>query len=401
MSRTDLKRFKIVNILEIMKRVVRLADVAKAAGVSQGTASNVFNRPELVRPEVRERVEQSAQRLGYAGPDPKGRLLRAGKVNAIGFVSADDMAYFFHDPFARLLMAGIAEVCDEHGAGMALVSASSGERAAWSIETALVDGFIVHCLEDGDRLIGLTRKRNLPFVAIDLDAGPGTSSILVEDEGGAHAAAHHLLELGHRKIGFLSMDARGDGRFGFVDAERIRTCNCKVERDRLTGYAAALAEHGIELEGLPIMEAPNERAAAVRYVDELIDRAPDTTAIVAMSDILALAAMDAIQARGLRVPEDMSVVGFDDIPEAATSDPPLTTVAQPIVEKGRRAARLIFEAREPRKEILEVKLVVRGSTAPPRAQSTLAPAARQPQPRRPPAGGDRVPRKRVGSRGSQ
>ena len=391
MSRTDLKRFKIVNILEIMKRVVRLADVAKAAGVSQGTASNVFNRPELVRPEVRERVEQEARRLGYAGPDPKGRLLRAGKVNAIGFVSADDMAYFFHDPFARLLMAGVAEVCDEHGAGMALVSAS-GENAAWSIQTALVDGFIVHCLEDGDRLIGLTRKRNLPFVAIDLDAGPGTSSILIDDEGGAFAAAHHLLELGHRKIGFVSLDARGDGRFGWVDAERIRSCNCKVERDRLTGYAAALAEHDIELDGLPIMEAPNERPGAVRYIDQLLDRVPETTAIVAMSDILALAAIDAVHARGLRVPEDVSVVGFDDIPEAATSDPPLTTVAQPIAEKGRRAARLIFEAHEPRQEILPVKLVVRSSTAAPRAEATLP--ARRPT-RRKPVATHTVPRKRV------
>src|SRR5437899_12132453 len=100
-------------MIESMKRrIVKLADVAKAARVSQGTASNVFNRPELVRPEVRERVEASARRLAYAGPDPRGRLLRGGKVNAIGIVMADDTAYFFREPFARMLLPRIAAVSD-------------------------------------------------------------------------------------------------------------------------------------------------------------------------------------------------------------------------------------------------------------------------------------------------
>src|SRR5690606_36521353 len=113
-------------------RPVRLADVAKAAGVSQGTASNVFNRPDLVRDEVRQRVVATAQALGYAGPDPKGRLLRAGKVNAIGVATAEPLAYFFEDPFARVLMTGISEACDANGAGLSLVSAMSEEKLAWN-----------------------------------------------------------------------------------------------------------------------------------------------------------------------------------------------------------------------------------------------------------------------------
>ncbi len=92
-----------------MRSTAKLADVAKAAGVSAGTASNVFNRPEIVSPEVRQRVESAARRLGYTGPDPKGRLLRAGKVNAIGVVTADHTAWTFNDPFMRLVMGGIAE----------------------------------------------------------------------------------------------------------------------------------------------------------------------------------------------------------------------------------------------------------------------------------------------------
>jgi DNA-binding LacI/PurR family transcriptional regulator len=350
----------------VKKRIIKLADVARAARVSQGTASNVFNRPDLVRPQVKERVEASARRLGYAGPDPRGRLLRAGKVNAIGIVMADDTSYFFRDPFARMLMAGIAEVCDERGAGVALVSANRQKDAAWKIQTALVDGFIVHCLRVGDRLISLARKRQLPVVAIDLDGGTGMSSVLIDDRQGAYLAARHLLDLGHRKIGLLSLEAAEPARSGFVDAERLRSAEYKTERDRAAGYAAAFAEHGIELDQLPIMESPNERQAAATHAGELLAARPETTAILAMSDVLALAAVDAARARGLRVPQDLSVIGFDDVPDAATADPPLTTIAQPIVEKGRRAAKLIFEGGPPRTETLGVKLIERASTARPR-----------------------------------
>jgi len=352
-----------------MKRPVRLADVAKAARVSQGTASNVFNRPEIVRAEVRERVMKWAENLGYAGPDPKGRLLRAGRVNAIGMLASSDMAKFFNDPFKRLLMAGIAEVCDEHGAGIALVSSASQANAPWTVETALVDGFIVHCVEDGDRLIALVRKRNLPFVTIDLVAEPGTSSVLVDDQRGAGMAARHLLALGHRKIALLCLDTLGDGHVGPIDAQRLRSARSKVVRDRVAGYAAALAARGIDLERLPMVEAPSDRQLAVGHAAELLDRAPETTAIIAMSDVLGLAAIEAAQKRGWRVPEDLSVIGFDDVPDAALGTPPLTTIAQPILEKGRRAAELIFEEGPPQHELLPVKLVERASTARRRASS--------------------------------
>jgi DNA-binding LacI/PurR family transcriptional regulator len=354
-------------IFRTVKATVRLADVARAARVSQGTASNVFNRPELVRLEVRERVEATARRLGYVGPDPKGRLLRAGKVNAIGVAIADDMPTFFGDPFTRLLMAGIAEVCDQHGAGIALISSATGdEHAAWSINTALVDGFIVHCkVKDGDRLIELARRRNLPFVAVDHDAGRGTSSVLIDNEAGAHAAMRHVLELGHRHIGVLTLHGH-DGPVGRVEGGRVQAHRHRTEHERLRGFARALAERGIDLERLPVFRSANDPGAAQQHAGDLLEAAPATTAIVAMSDVLAGGAIAAARARGLRVPQDLSVIGFDDIPDAATSEPPLTTIAQPIEEKGRRAAQLIFEPGAPGRVVLDVQLVQRGSTARPR-----------------------------------
>src|SRR4028118_1199650 len=121
-------------------KTVKLRDVAAAAGVSQGTASNVFNRPELVREEVRERVREAARALGDAGPGPQGRLLRTGKVNAIGVAAAEPLEYFFADPWARCLLTEVAKVCDARGAGLALVSVAGGGRVGWSIETAWLGG---------------------------------------------------------------------------------------------------------------------------------------------------------------------------------------------------------------------------------------------------------------------
>ena len=347
-----------------MKRSVKLADVARAAGVSQGTASNVFAKPELVRAEVRERVEEVARMLGYSGPDPKGRLLRAGRVNAIGVVVMDDLSYFFNDPFSREFMSGVAEVCDARGAGMSLVSAVDRDSAAWGIDTALVDGFIIQCIEDGDRLIELARRRGLPFVAVDIDPGPESSSIMIDDRGGALQAAEHLLALGHRRFGILSLEIRADGHAGLVDEVRRTTSLYGPTRHRLAGYGEALRAAGIDFDRVPIVEVDNDHGGAATGASTLFDAAPDVTAVLAMSDVLALAAIEAARQRGRRVPEDVSVIGYDDVPEAARADPPLTTVAQPIVDKGRLAAHMIFDRGPPRKEFMPVRFVLRASTAP-------------------------------------
>jgi DNA-binding LacI/PurR family transcriptional regulator len=342
----------------------KLSDVAKAAGVSSGTASNVFNRPEIVSPEVRSRVEAAARRLGYNGPDPKGRLLRAGKVNAIGVVTSDDTADAFRDPYTRLVMSGIAKECDARGAGLALVSTKQSE-SAWRIQTALVDGFIVSCYKVDDAVVALAQERKLPFVALDLDAGPGTSSVLIEDRRGAALAARHLLELGHRRIGILALPTKGDCHSP-TGLGRVQASAFRFIRDRLAGYGEALAEHGLTLEQAPILELHGSAAHDAPLVREFLAAHPDLTALLAMADILAFAALEAARTRGLRVPQDLSIVGFDDVAEAAESDPPLTTVAQPAFEKGQTAARMIFDEGPPRTELLPVKLVVRGTTAAPR-----------------------------------
>ncbi|RWM05957.1 MAG: LacI family DNA-binding transcriptional regulator [Mesorhizobium sp.] len=351
--------------IEGQARPIRLADIAKAAGVSHGTASNVFSRPEIVRQEVRERVKAVAEAMGYAGPDPKGRLLRAGKVNAIGVGTTEPLSYFFEDPFARVMMAGISQACDATGAGIALVSAQNDEKLAWNIQSALVDGFILFCIEGGPRLVELTRERRLPFVALAIGFDDDTISMIgIDNVAGSRLAARHLGELGHRRFAVLSLPFVDDST-GLVTPERLGTALYTATRDRLAGYFEELSRFGIDTNKVPVYETGNEETSTKAGLETIFAGAEPPTAILAMSDRMALIAIEWLTARGLKVPEDVSIVGFDGVPEGALCDPPLTTIAQPIAEIGRRAARMILDYDGAvRRETMGVELVVRASTGP-------------------------------------
>lgn len=344
---------------------VKLRDVAEAAGVSQGTASNVWNRPQLVREEVRERVLAAAEALRYGGPSPKGRLLRAGKANAIGVAAAEPLSYFFSDPWARRLMAEVAEVCDARGAGLALVSVASGRPLAWSIESALVDGFLMRC-GGRDLLVEIAQRRGLPFVALSLDPDePDVPAIDIDDFGGTYQVTRHLLDHGHRRFAILGIGL-GDGPGPVAPAE-VRSTHFNNVLERARGYWAALAEVGIGEDEVPVGALRNGAPNIGEVMDALwTDDRPRPTAFLAMADYVALAAMEWLSAKGIRVPEDVSVVGFDGVPEAVESVPPLTTVEQPYRRIAERSVAAILDGAMPQgREVLPLTLVVRGSSGPP------------------------------------
>jgi DNA-binding LacI/PurR family transcriptional regulator len=349
------------------EKSARLADVARTAGVSQGTVSNVFNHPEMVREQVRDHVLAVAAAIGYRGADPKGRLLRAGKVNAIGVATAEPLSYFFDDPFARELMIGMSDACDAAGAGLSLVSAANDEALAWNIQSALVDGFVLLCVESGERLVQLTRERQLPFVALALGKpDPTISAVGVDDFAGARLAAQHLAELGHRRFAILSLDL-ADDHVGPVSIGAVEAAVYSTSRDRIRGYVAGLAECGIENGQMPIVETHNEPVSVIAGLEHVFAAGEPPTALLCMSDRVALLAIDWLWQRGLAVPVDVSVIGFDGIPEGERAEPPLTTIVQPIARIGRRAVELILGADGGvHRETLPLSLLVRGSTAPPR-----------------------------------
>lgn len=340
----------------------RLRDVAALAGVSQGTASNAFNRPELVKPELR--------RLGYQGPAPAGRALRSGKAHLLALVTEETLDYVMGDHYAQRLLRGIAVVCDRVGSGIAVVSLASGRASGWSIETAIADGFILHCMAINSPLTARARRRGLPFVAVDTGPLEAVATVNIDDRQAAETAARHLLEQGHRRLGVLSLDLAGDGRTGPVDASREAGLQHATTAARLAGYRAACAAFGIDAGDLPVFEAANERAATVAAVEALFgdDNVPAArrpTGLLAMSDKMALIAIEALRGLGLAVPKDVSVIGIDDIEAAAHADPPLTTIHQPILEKGRIAAEMLLKERPMESVTLATELRRRGSTAPP------------------------------------
>jgi DNA-binding LacI/PurR family transcriptional regulator len=343
---------------------VRLRDVAEAAGVSQGTASNVYNRPDIVRPEVRAAVLAVAERLGFTGPAPTASALRRGRANLIAVVSDESPAYFLGDPYGRRLLQGAAEVCDAQGVGLTLASTRPRDgMQGWSIDTALVDGFILFCYEDGTEVAARAHSRGLPMVAIDAGPIDGAATIGIDDRAAAHAAAAHIAALGHRRVGVLSLELADDGRTGPIDDARLAAARYRSSRDRMLGYREALAAAGIDAADCPAFETFNDTETAAAALGWLFDRPAPPTAILAMSDVLALAALDWLAARGLRAPQDVSVVGFDDTPEAALAAPPLTTLAQPGDLKGRIAAEMLLGLRPMGDHAFDARLTVRASTA--------------------------------------
>lgn len=348
------------------KGSVRLVDVANLANVSQGTASNVFNKPNQVSKQTRDRVFRAAEELGYKGPDPAGRLLRAGKTNTIGVLISNPLSHFFTDPIARSFMSGIAGVCDEHGMGITLVTARDETKAAQTIRSALVDGFIIHCQEDDAHLVELAQNRNLPLAVVDALVVPGVSHITIDDEHGASLAMQHALSLGHRRIGILSLGLRGDGEYGTPSSERLNSISFSVSRKRMTGYGMALQLAGMDIEPELVFECSNRRRIGAAGAAHLLGLENPPTAIVTMSDVIAMGVLDYARSQGISVPRDLTVIGYDDMADAAFSDPPLTTINQPSVEKGRiAAATLINEPQSQKSTVLPVELIIRQSAAPP------------------------------------
>ncbi len=348
---------------------IKLKDVAKAAGVSQGTASNVFSKPEVVREEVREHVLAVAKELGYAGPSITGRLLRQGKVNAVGVAAIEPISYFFEDLWARQLMSKISEICDARGAGVALVSALNDERLSWNIQSALVDGFILLCVEGGEKLVEITRQRQLPYVALAIGAADQTvPAIGVDNVGGARLAGEHLVALGHRRFAILSTSIGEQGEGRRTPAE-VQAALYSTSRDRAIGYWQALEGGGIIRDSVPLFETRESQASTQAMMEQMFAGDKRPTAIHAMSDKIAMWAVDWLFRNGHSVPGDVSVVGFDGVPESAVSTPKLTTVEQPIEEIARRAVEAALGGKQVEgRQVLQTRLIVRETTAPPRVK---------------------------------
>jgi DNA-binding LacI/PurR family transcriptional regulator len=344
-----------------------LRDVAAAAGVSIGTASNAFNRPDLISEGLRDRVFEAASRLGYGGPDPAARRLRTGRTGALGLIFTDRLPYAFDDEAAVLFLRGVANALENSGAGLLLIPTSpTREEGSRVVRGAAVDGFIIFSTPTGDPRLEAALARGLPTITVDEPYDVPTPFIGIDDRAGTEAAGRHLVELGHRRVAVITFPeyARDD-----------RTLPFDVSRERLAGYRAALGDAFDP--DLVFTAYTNHPGTGKRLLAEMLELDPMPTAVLVMSDALATGVVRGAVEAGLRVPEDLSVIGFDGVPSAALTEPPLTTVTQPLEEKGEMTARALLAALDPeaggrtspgeppKRTVLPTELLIRGTTGPP------------------------------------
>jgi DNA-binding LacI/PurR family transcriptional regulator len=344
-----------------------LATVAEAVGVSRTTASNAYNRPDQLTPQLRQRILATARRLGYPGPDPTARRLRQGRARAVGVLLTERLSYAFADPAAVAFLEGLARRCEDAAEALTLIPLPRGEQAAEVVRDAFVDAICVYSLPDGHPAFEGALERRIPVVAVDAPRLGAATFVGVDDRAGARAAAEHLAALGHRRVAVIVPTLVLDGRQGRVDEQRLQANSYHVDRERLAGLRRGLEAAGIPWEQVPIEERSNDQEAGAAAARSLLAEAPRPTALVATTDQLALGALHGVRELGLESPADVSVVGFDDIPEAARSQPPLTTVRQPLVDKGTMAGDRLFQLLEESAApdtVLPVELKVRESTGP-------------------------------------
>lgn len=351
-----------------------LATVAAAVGVSTATVSNSFNRPSVVSSSVRERVLAEAARQGYSGPDPAARQLsRGGRTDTLGLLLTGELPRAFEDPAAVAFLQGLSLSCSGAGLNLLLISADSHGAGSGGIRNAVVDGFVVYSVPGDDPSLGLIMDRRLPTVVVDSPRpAVGTNWVGPDDRAGARALAEFLLELGHRRIGAITAGLYGARYSGPAEARPLPAAG-SVHGSRIQGIRDALAAAGVT--DLPIEERPENTAeAGADALGALLDRRPDLTAVCALMDVMALGALAAARGRGLHVPGDLTVTGYDDIPEAASAG--LTTVRQPLTDKGRVAGELFLSHRlggPVRHRVLPTHVVARSSSDPPRGDRSAGP----------------------------
>jgi DNA-binding LacI/PurR family transcriptional regulator len=321
-----------------------LAAVARAAGVAPSTASLVFSGAGPVAAETRERVLSVAAELGYDGPDPRARSLRRGRSGIIGVVMDERLSDAFRDPVNVLTLDGIAEVAGAAGVSLLLLrSQVDDESGLGPLVDAPMDAVIlVGCNLRIDPAVGVLRRRRIPVVAIEADDIDGAVPIQLDNREASRRAAAFLRDLGHHRPTIVALPLNSDHRRGPIDPAREATATAFTSMERLRGVRGVFPD-------APAVEAEASSVEAGRAVGADLfgpgtDPADRPTAVIAQSDLLAVGVISAALDAGLRVPEDVSVVGFDGIPvdDSLLHRSPirqLTTLVQPFSQKGQAAAR--------------------------------------------------------------
>jgi len=334
-----------------------MRDVAQRAGVSTAAVSFAYTQPTRLTPETLERIRSSAAELGYVR-DWSARALRRGRTDTVALVLPQSVDDAFENAYYPRFVQGVGRVCREHGLMLLLVPPEDA-LSGTTIAEAAADGFIVVGLVPERSEVASLRARHAPLVLVDSDPVEGIPTVAVDERAAMRDLVERLVALGHRRFGVAGIET---GEPGGEAAWRGSM------RHRMDGVLDALAGAGLapRADHLDIVEVASSESGGVRAFELLWNGARRPTAIVAFSDEIALGAMKAAREQGVSVPAELSLTGFDDIDAARHVVPALTTVSQPIVQKGELAMRRLVAlmAAEPLEDItiLHASVVERAST---------------------------------------
>ncbi len=330
-----------------------LESVAARAGVGRGTASRVINGSDHVSERSRQAVLDAVAELGYV-PNLAARTLKTRRTDAIALVIAESEERIFGEPFFAGVVRGISAASTDANRQLVLVLSQVGRRSEHLdgyLTGQHVDGVLLLSLHDDDALPDRIRARGLPLVLGGRPVrGPDAPYVDVDNRHGAALAADHLADRGRRVVATVT------GPLDMV-----------AGRDRFEGFRFALAARGIDLEDSLVGHGDFSLAGGERATRELLGRRPDLDALFCANDVMAVGALQALRDAGRSVPEDVSLVGFDDSALALTTSPPLTSVHQSPEEMGREMvglllAQLAHPDDPPPGLVLPTRLMVRGSS---------------------------------------
>lgn len=329
-----------------------IRDVAKRANLSISTVSHVINNSRAVSDESRQKVEAAMAELGYK-PNTLARNLRRQQTQSIGMLVPDSS-----NPFFAEIARGIEDASFEQNHSVILCN-TEGDLAKQATYTNVliqnqVAGIVFVAAGISTELVEDLQWRRVPLVVVDREVPDvAVSTVLTNHYQGGRLATQHLIDLGHRRIACISAGSE-----------------LAPSSDRVTGYQDVLRENGLAVDENLIVWGDFQYESGYRAANELLDLAEPPTAVFACNDLMAVGCISAATARGRRIPEDLSVVGFDDVQLASFTNPPLTTVAQPKREIGALAVAILMARMQdldapPTLERLDTHLVIRNSTAVP------------------------------------
>lgn len=334
---------------------VSIKDIALIAQVSHPTVSRALRKSPLVNPETAEKIRAIAGQMGYR-PSAVARSLVNKKTNTIGVVVTT-----IADPFNGEVVSGIEEAAHEHGFSLFLANSNADPereiKVVHSFHERRVDGIIVTSSRVGALYMPLLGELNVPTVLIN-NQHPSefVHSVMIDNVSASREATQHLIQLGHKRIAYI-----GD-QFGF-----------ESDAERLTGYRQALTDARVRFVSELIVQGNGKAEGGMEAMSKLLSLAKPPTAVFCYNDMSAIGAMRVAYDRGLSVPEDISIVGFDDLSIASFTRPLLTTIRQPKLQMGRLAMETLLQllsgAQAQNSVKLKGELVVRKSTAPPKSLS--------------------------------